>query len=211
MSTIPSNVWIHPITAFCVSFSRITRKSTVYRTATSYYASMGMWCDSLRRIPPVGFFFLEIEWLDHAEGAPTRFMVASGGNLSEGCGYFGPGVCLGDDQTETYLKDMGMTGLASVWAMARRRPKEYRHKVDAATRCPGVCPHTRLDLTGSHEITIIYNPDYNRMIDISFVVVNFLVIFLIIFPPSSNFFHLRFFIPVPQAGGDHVKYLGHQV
>ena len=26
-------------------------------------------------------------------------------------------------------------GLASVWAMARRRTKEYRRKVDAATRC----------------------------------------------------------------------------
>ena len=43
-------------------------------------------------------------------------------------------VCLGDGQTETYLKDMGMAGLASAWAMARRRPEEYRRKVDAATR-----------------------------------------------------------------------------
>ena len=25
-------------------------------------------------------------------------------------------------QTEAYLKDMGMTGLASAWAIARRRP-----------------------------------------------------------------------------------------
>ena len=36
-----------------------------------------------------------------------------------------------------------MTGLASVWAMARRRTKEYRRKVDAATRCSCVylpCP-----------------------------------------------------------------------
>ena len=31
-----------------------------------------------------------------------------------------------------------MAGLASVWAMARRRPKEYRRKMDAATRCFGV-------------------------------------------------------------------------
>ena len=29
---------------------------------------------------------------------------------------------------ESYLKDMGMTGLASAWAMARLRPK-YRRKV----------------------------------------------------------------------------------
>ena len=38
-------------------------------------------------------------------------------------------------QVESYLKDTGMAGLASAWAMARRRPKEYRRKVDAATRC----------------------------------------------------------------------------
>ena len=67
-------------------------------------------------------------------------MVASGGGLFEGYGHDGPGVCLGDGQTEAYLKDMGMTGLASAWAMARRRPKEYRHNVDAATRSSGVCP-----------------------------------------------------------------------
>ena len=69
-------------------------------------------------------------------------MVASGGVLSEGYGHGGPGVCLSDGQTEAYLKDMGMAGLASAWAMARLRLKEYRHKVDAATRCSGVCPHT---------------------------------------------------------------------
>ena len=39
-------------------------------------------------------------WLDHAERASTRFTVASGGVLSEGYGYDGPGVCLGDGQTE---------------------------------------------------------------------------------------------------------------
>ena len=36
--------------------------------------------------------------------------------LSEGYGHGGPGVYLGDGQTEAYLKDMGKTGLASVWA-----------------------------------------------------------------------------------------------
>ena len=45
-------------------------------------------------------------------------------------------------QMESYLKDTGMTGLAAVWAMARWRPKKYRRKVDAATRCSGVYPHT---------------------------------------------------------------------
>ena len=38
--------------------------------------------------------------LGHAEGASTRFMFASGGVLSEGYGHDGPGVCLGDGQTE---------------------------------------------------------------------------------------------------------------
>ena len=34
-------------------------------------------------------------------------------------------------RVESYLKDAGMAGLASAWAMARRRPREYRRKVDA--------------------------------------------------------------------------------
>ena len=60
----------------------------------------------------------------------------------DGARYDGSGVCLDCGQTESYLKDTDMMGLASVWAMARRRPKEYRNKVDAATRCSGLCPHT---------------------------------------------------------------------
>ena len=67
---------------------------------TSANASMGMWRDSLRGIPPIRFFVVKSEGLNHAEEAPTRFMVASGGVLSEGYGHGGPGVCLGDDQTE---------------------------------------------------------------------------------------------------------------
>ena len=64
------------------------------------------------------------------------------GGLSEGYGHGGSGVCLGDGQTDAYLKDTDMVGLASAWSMARRRPKKYRRKVDAATHCSGVCPHT---------------------------------------------------------------------
>ena len=41
-------------------------------------------------------------------------------------------------KVEAYLKDMGMAGLASAWAMARPRSREYRRKVDSATRCSGV-------------------------------------------------------------------------
>ena len=40
--------------------------------------------------------------------------------ISEGYGHDGHGF-LGDGQTEAYLKDMGMTGMASAWAMARCR------------------------------------------------------------------------------------------
>ena len=63
------------------------------------------------------------EGLDHAERASTSFMVASNGVLSEGCGHGGPDVCLGDDETDAYLKNMSMTGLASASLMARRKPK----------------------------------------------------------------------------------------
>ena len=55
-------------------------------------------------------------------------------------------------KVESYLKDAGLAGLASAWAMARRRTKEYRRKVDAATRCSGVCPpepeHVRQSVRG---------------------------------------------------------------
>ena len=64
-------------------------------------ASMGMWrnflCGGSR---PSDSFLPRSEGLDHDEGAPTRFMVASSGVLSEGYGHGGPGVCLGDGQTE---------------------------------------------------------------------------------------------------------------
>ena len=44
-------------------------------------------------------------------------------------------------QVDRHLKEMGM-GQASAWGMARRRPLEYRWKVDAATHCSGACSHT---------------------------------------------------------------------
>ena len=79
---------------------------------------MGMWRDSLWRIPPIGSCLVGIrgedhaerlghaeglvyaEGLDNAEGPPACFVVASGGGLSEGYGHGRPGVCLGDGQTE---------------------------------------------------------------------------------------------------------------
>ena len=86
---------------------------------------------------PSESFLSRSERLDHAERASTGFMASSGGALSEeyghdepgdgqtgvlseGYGHDAHGVCLGDGQTESYLKDTGMTGLASAWAMARR-------------------------------------------------------------------------------------------
>ena len=43
---------------------------------------------------------------------------------------------------------MGKTALASAWAMARRRPKEYRRKVDAA---PANAPTPDLTCSGKAE------------------------------------------------------------
>ena len=51
--------------------------------------------------------------LSGTEGPPASCMIVSGGVLA---------------------KDMGIARPASAWAIARRRPKEYRRKVDAATR-----------------------------------------------------------------------------
>ena len=46
-------------------------------------------------------------------------------------------------QVDQHLKEMEMEmGQASAWGMARRRPLEYRWKVDAATRYSGTCSHT---------------------------------------------------------------------
>ena len=60
-------------------------------------------------------------------------------------------------KVESYLKDAGMAGLASAWAMARQ---ECRREVDAATRWSGVCPHTDLivmRLIVNYRIIIITN------------------------------------------------------
>ena len=73
-----------------------------------------MWRDYLQRIPRNSVFsgsegldhaqgLKHAEWLDHAEGRPGRFVIASGGALSEGYGHGGSGVCLGDGQSEAYL------------------------------------------------------------------------------------------------------------
>ena len=44
-------------------------------------------------------------------------------------------------QVESYLKDTGMADLAWL-GDGQTEPNEYRRKVDAATHCSGVCPHT---------------------------------------------------------------------
>ena len=88
---------------------------------TPLWASGATSCGGSR---PSDSFLSRSEWLALAEGASTGFMIASGGVLSDGYGHGRPGANLGDGQTEAYLKDMGVTGLASVWAMARRRTKE---------------------------------------------------------------------------------------
>ena len=48
---------------------------------------------------------------------------------------------------DTWLRQMDRhfagagIGRVAAWRMAIRRPKEYRSKVDAATRCRGACSH----------------------------------------------------------------------
>ena len=44
-------------------------------------------------------------------------------------------------QVDQHLKEMGM-GEASAWGMVRRRPLEYRQKVDAVTCFSGACSNT---------------------------------------------------------------------
>ena len=66
--------------------------------ATPLWACGATPCGGFR---PSDSFLSRSEELDHAEGAPTRFMIASGGVLSEGFAHGGPGICLGDGQTET--------------------------------------------------------------------------------------------------------------
>ena len=46
-----------------------------------------------------------------------------------------------------------MAGLASAWAIARRRPEEYRRKVDTATRCSCVNPIPDLNLSQQEDFT----------------------------------------------------------
>ena len=78
-----------------------------------------MWRDSLQMYCPHSVLS---ESGGPCGGPPACFVVASDAVLSEGHRHDGPGVCMGDAQTKAYLRDMGMTGLASAWVMARRRP-----------------------------------------------------------------------------------------
>ena len=80
-----------------------------------------MWRDSLRKIPHIGVFLVEIRVAAPCRGGVHRLRQV----------------------VSVYLRDTGMAGLASAWAMARRGPKEHRRKVDTATRCSVVCPQTR--------------------------------------------------------------------
>ena len=115
--------------------------------ASVNYASIGIWRDSLRRIPPIGSrrsFLSRSEGLDHAEAASTCFMVASGGVLSEEYGHGGPGVCLVDGQTEAEgVPSQGGRGdaplrrmppyLTLTW-LIHRRIRKFNHKGDAKIR-----------------------------------------------------------------------------
>ena len=98
---------------------RVRRVTCIVRGVN--YAFTGMWHGSLQRIPIIGSCLVGIRGLHLAGGRPRASWLR---------------------HVESYLKDTCMAALASAWAMTRRRPQEYRRKVDAATRCSGVCPHT---------------------------------------------------------------------
>ena len=83
---------------------------------------------------PVGFCLVVRRiWAWRAWRLPRRRLDAG---LSEEYRHCGPGVCLGDGQAGSCLKDIGMTGLASAWATARRRPV-WRIWAWLAWRLPG--------------------------------------------------------------------------
>ena len=75
-------------------------KITCHRQITCIVWERQLRLYALRRIPPIGLYPVSISGLDHAEVPFPCFMVASGGGLFEGYGHGGPGVCLGDGQTE---------------------------------------------------------------------------------------------------------------
>ena len=60
-----------------------------------------MWRDSLQNIPSIEYCLVVIRGVGPCPGPPACFVVASSGGISEGHGHDGPGVCLGDGQTET--------------------------------------------------------------------------------------------------------------
>ena len=101
--------------AISVSVSRAHCLVFVRNHGSAESACAGMWRDSLRRIPPIGFCLVGIRVV------PAWLVVAAGGVLSEGCGHDGPGVCSSRGQTE---------------------PEGAPSQVDAASPCSGVCLHT---------------------------------------------------------------------
>ena len=94
-------------------------------------------------------------------GRPHAFVVASDGVLSEGCGHWGLGVCLGDGQTEA----------EGVPSQGGRRDS-----------CSSVCPHTWPDLTPLSDpkdpyrnktADILSNHGNSRCMYVSFLLVGF--------------------------------------
>ena len=94
------------------------------------------------------------EGLDHAEGASTRFMVASGGVRSEGYGHVKPGVCLGDGQTEAEgVPSQGGRGdallrrmlsyLTYLWGMKASKSEKWVAKCIEIKNCGVTCVKMR--------------------------------------------------------------------
>ena len=80
----------------------VTRETKIRQIHQTHPAHMPPWaCGATHcgRSRPSDSFLSRSEWLDHAEGG-QRASWLRGGVLSEWYGHVGPGVCLGDGQTE---------------------------------------------------------------------------------------------------------------
>ena len=93
-----------------------------YQCGSANCASGNMLRRSSRRILLIGFGPVRIRGA--VAGQPHTSWLSSE-VLFESYGHDGPGLYLGDGQTEACLKNMGVTGLKTPWAIPKRKP-EYR-------------------------------------------------------------------------------------
>ena len=97
LTTVDRHAAWFPYWSVAITFYTIPHPSILVPSATPLWACGAAPYGGSR---PSDSVLSRSEGLDHAEGAAKGFRVASSGGLFEGYGYDGPGVCLGDGQTE---------------------------------------------------------------------------------------------------------------